>query len=80
MASDGSRSSWPSSPARTSLASRGGPKGLRELGADEVIEEIDLDGPTYDVVLDVIGGGVLGAAIQRVAPRGIVVSFASTDD
>jgi NADPH:quinone reductase len=53
-------------------------EGLRELGADEVIEEIALDGPTYDVVLDAIGGGVLGAAIQRVAPRGIVVSFAST--
>jgi NADPH:quinone reductase len=53
-------------------------EGLRELGADEVIEEIDLGGPTYDVVLDAIGGGVLGAAIQRVAPRGIVVSFAST--
>ena len=60
----------------TGLARR--TEGLRELGADEVIEEIDLDGPTYDVVLDAIGGGVLGAAIQRVAPRGIVVSFAST--
>jgi len=52
--------------------------GLRELGADEVISEIDLSGPTYDVILDGIGGGVLGAAIQRVAPRGIVISFAST--
>lgn len=60
----------------TGLARR--TEGLRELGADEVIAEIDLDGPTYDVVLDAIGGGVLGAAIQRVAPRGIVVSFAST--
>jgi NADPH:quinone reductase-like Zn-dependent oxidoreductase len=30
------------------------------------------------VVLDAIGGPVLGAALQRVAPRGIVVSFAST--
>lgn len=60
----------------TGLARR--TEGLRELGADEVIEEIALDGPTYDVVLDAIGGGVLGAAIQRVAPRGIVVSFAST--
>ena len=62
----------------TGLARR--TEGLRELGADEVIAEIDLDegGPTYDVILDAIGGGVLGAAIQRVAPRGIVVSFAST--
>jgi NADPH:quinone reductase-like Zn-dependent oxidoreductase len=60
----------------TGLARR--TEGLRELGADEVISEIDLGGPTYDVILDAIGGAVLGAAIQRVAPRGIVVSFAST--
>ena len=53
-------------------------EGLRELGADEVVAEIDLDGPTYDVVVDGVGGGVLGAAIQRVAPGGTVVSFAST--
>jgi len=60
----------------TGLARRA--KGLRELGADEVIGEIDLDGPTYELIVDAIGGGVLGAAIQRVAPGGTVVSFAST--
>lgn len=60
----------------TGLARRA--EGLRELGADELIEEIDLDGPTYDVILDAVGAGVLGAAIQRVAPRGTVISFAST--
>lgn len=53
-------------------------EGLRELGADELIGEIDLEGPTYEVILDAVGGPVLGAAIQRVTPRGIVVSFAST--
>jgi NADPH:quinone reductase len=60
----------------TALARRTG--GLRELGADTVIEEIDLGGPTYDLIVDGIGGGVLGAAIQRVVPGGTVVSFAST--
>jgi NADPH:quinone reductase-like Zn-dependent oxidoreductase len=60
----------------TGLARR--TEGLRELGADELIAEIDLEGPTYDVILDAIGGPVLGAAIRRVAPRGTVVSFAST--
>jgi NADPH2:quinone reductase len=30
------------------------------------------------VTLDAVGGPVLGAALQRVAPGGIVVSFAST--
>jgi NADPH:quinone reductase len=53
-------------------------EGLKQLGADEVAAVIDLDGPTYDVVVDGVGGGVLGAAIQRVAPGGTVVSFAST--
>ena len=53
-------------------------EGLHELGADAVAPEIDLRGPTYDVVVDGVGGGVLGAAIQRVAPGGTVVSFAST--
>jgi NADPH:quinone reductase-like Zn-dependent oxidoreductase len=60
----------------TALARR--TAGLRELGADELIEEIDLDGPTYELIVDAIGGGVLGAAIRRVAPGGTVVSFAST--
>jgi NADPH2:quinone reductase len=53
-------------------------EGLKELGADELAPEIDLEGPTYDVILDAVGGPVLGAAIGRVKPRGIVVSFAST--
>jgi len=60
----------------TALARR--TEGLSEIGADEVINEIDLDGPTYDLIVDGVGGGVLGAAIQRVAPGGTVVSFAST--
>ncbi len=60
----------------TGLARR--TEGLRELGADELIAEIDLDGPTYDVILDAVGGPVLGHAIARVAPGGTVVSFAST--
>jgi NADPH:quinone reductase len=52
--------------------------GLRELGADEVIEELTPDGEDFDVILDAIGGSVLGTCMQRVAPRGTVVSFAST--
>ena len=53
-------------------------EGLTQLGADEVTSEIDLDGPTYEAVIDGVGGPVLGAALQRVAPGGTVVSFAST--
>jgi NADPH:quinone reductase-like Zn-dependent oxidoreductase len=60
----------------TGIARRTG--GLSELGADEIASEIDLDGPLYDVVIDGVGGPVLGSAIQRVAPGGTLVSFAST--
>ena len=52
--------------------------GLKELGADELAAEIDLAGPLYDAVVDGVGGPVLGSAIQRVAPGGTIVSFAST--
>ena len=53
-------------------------EGLAELGADELHPELEVEGPTFDVILDAIGGSVLGTALRRVAPRGIVVSFAST--
>jgi NADPH2:quinone reductase len=52
--------------------------GLRELGADEVQSELEPEGPTFDVILDAVGGPVLGTALRRVAPRGTVISFAST--
>jgi NADPH:quinone reductase len=53
-------------------------RGLRELGAAQIVH--DLDGETaYDAVVEGVGGASLGAALQRVAGRGIVVSFASSD-
>ena len=59
----------------TALARR--QEGLRELGADEVVDTIP-EGAEYDTILDAVGGPVLGAAIGAVAPGGTVVSFAST--
>jgi NADPH:quinone reductase-like Zn-dependent oxidoreductase len=53
-------------------------RGLRELGAAEVV--FDLSGEaTYDAVVEGVGGATLGAALGRVAGRGVVVSFASSD-
>ena len=53
-------------------------RGLRELGAAEVV--FDLEGEeTYDAIVEGVGGATLGAALQRVAGRGVVVSFASSD-
>jgi NADPH:quinone reductase len=60
----------------TALARR--TEGLAELGADEIISELDPQGDEFDVILDGVGGPVLGAALQRVVPRGIVVNFAAT--
>jgi NADPH:quinone reductase len=59
----------------TALARR--QEGLRELGADAVVDAIP-DGAEYDTILYAVGGPVLGAAIGAVAPGGTVVSFAST--
>lgn len=53
--------------------------GLAELGADEVIRELTVKGPDFDGIVEGVGGATLGAAIQRVAPTGTVVSFASSD-
>jgi NADPH:quinone reductase len=54
-------------------------RGLRELGADEVIAELEPEGEdTYDVVLESVGGASLAAALQRVTPGGIVVSFGNS--
>jgi NADPH2:quinone reductase len=69
------------------LAKRGGAhvtavarrtEGLPELGADELRSEVAGGGGDYEVILDAVGGPVLGHALQRVAPAGTVVSFAST--
>ncbi len=60
----------------TAVARRG--DGLAALGADEVVPELELEGEDFAVVIDGIGGPVLGVALQRIAPLGTVVNFAST--
>ena len=66
--------------ARVTAVSRNAERarGLRELGAAAVV--FDLCGEAiYDAVVEGVGGATLGAALQRVAGRGVVVSFASSD-
>ena len=53
-------------------------RGLRELGATQVVFDLD-GGDAYDAVVEGVGGATLGAALGCIAPRGTVVSFASTD-
>jgi NADPH2:quinone reductase len=60
----------------TAVARRG--EGLRELGASEVVDRLDPEGEPFDGILDGVGGPMLGAALQRVAPGGTVVNYAAT--
>ncbi|MEA2193420.1 MAG: NADPH:quinone reductase [Solirubrobacteraceae bacterium] len=53
-------------------------RGLRELGAAEVVFDLSGDA-VYEAVVEGVGGATLGAALQRVDGRGVVVSFASSD-
>jgi NADPH:quinone reductase-like Zn-dependent oxidoreductase len=59
----------------TALARR--QEGLAELGADDVVDSVP-EGAEFDIVLDGVGGPILGAAIGAVAANGTVVSYAST--
>jgi NADPH:quinone reductase-like Zn-dependent oxidoreductase len=54
-------------------------RGVLELGADEVIAELEPEGPEFDGIVEGVGGASLAAAIQRVASFGTIVSFASSD-
>jgi NADPH:quinone reductase-like Zn-dependent oxidoreductase len=60
----------------TALAHR--TEGLASLGADEVVQELEAEGPNFDVVVDAVGGPTLAMAIGRVAPGGTVINFAAT--
>jgi NADPH:quinone reductase-like Zn-dependent oxidoreductase len=53
-------------------------EGLAELGADEVVSALAPEGEPFHAILDAVGGPVLGAAIQRIGPRGTIVSYGST--
>lgn len=59
----------------------GGPArgaGLAELGADHVLTRpADLDEPV-DVVLDNVGGSLLGELLGRISPEGTVISIGAT--
>lgn len=53
-------------------------RGLRGLGAAEVVYDLDGD-ERFDAVVEGVGGATLGSVLQRLSPRGVVVSFASSD-
>lgn len=46
--------------------------------ADAVTLEVPADGTRFDLVLESVGGVVLAAAVRRVAPGGLVVTFGNS--
>jgi NADPH:quinone reductase len=54
-------------------------RGLIDLGAEEIIGELESSGTNFDAIIEGVGGATLAAALQRVAPFGAIVSFASSD-
>jgi NADPH:quinone reductase len=55
-------------------------KGLRELGADEVVVGLEPEGPAFDLTLESAGGSSLAAALGRVSPDGTVVTFGNSSN
>ena len=53
-------------------------RGLVELGAREVVFDLEGD-ETFDAILEGVGGASLSAAMGRIAGRGTIVSYASSD-
>ncbi len=54
-------------------------RGLSELGADEILSELESTGEEFDAIVEAVGGATLGAALQRVAAGGTIVSFAASN-
>jgi NADPH:quinone reductase-like Zn-dependent oxidoreductase len=53
-------------------------EGLSDLGADEVLTELESEGERFEVIVDAVGGPMLAAAIGRVAAGGTIINFAAT--
>ena len=53
-------------------------KGLRELGASEVITQIDQAQGLFDVILESVGGASLTKAFHLVTPHGTIVVFGNS--
>ncbi len=54
-------------------------RGLSELGADEILPELEPTGEEFDAIVEAVGGATLGGALQRVAAGGTIVSFAASN-
>ncbi|TIW16540.1 MAG: oxidoreductase, partial [Mesorhizobium sp.] len=51
---------------------------LRGLGAEQVVESIELAEGPFSLVTESVGGESLAHAIERIAPGGVIVMFGSS--
>jgi NADPH2:quinone reductase len=54
--------------------------GLADIGAAEVLYEITEHGPPFDLVVESVGGDILGTALARLAPGGCLVAIGGSSD
>jgi NADPH:quinone reductase-like Zn-dependent oxidoreductase len=59
----------------TAVARAGEADRLRERGAADVVADIADATGAFDVILESVGGRSMSAAIERVAPQGLIVAF-----
>ncbi|AZO18666.1 oxidoreductase [Mesorhizobium sp. M2A.F.Ca.ET.043.05.1.1] len=62
----------------TAIASAPHHDDLRNLGAGQVVESIELAEGPFSLITESVGGKSLAAAIERVAPGGTIVMFGSS--
>jgi NADPH:quinone reductase len=55
-------------------------EGLRQLGADDVVSDIDELQGRFDLILESVGGETLGRLVSRVDPRGTLIMFGNSSD
>ncbi|CAN7618232.1 zinc-binding dehydrogenase [Mesorhizobium sp. LjNodule214] len=62
----------------TAIAAARHGEDLRRLGAEQVVESIELAEGPFSLITESVGGESLAHAIERVAPGGIIVMFGSS--
>lgn len=66
----------------TALVSGGSARseGLRQLGADAVVDDIDRLHGRFDLILESVGGSTLGRLVTKLDARGTLVMFGNSSD
>ncbi len=53
---------------------------IKELGADEIIYSVDEEQNSFHLIIDSVGGELIGKLITKVAPHGTLVSYGNSSE